>query len=582
MFHALNTRCGHYALLLTAAVALTFPNLGACSLWDIDEGNNAEAAREMLDCGNWVVPTHNYQLRVDKPALLYWLQISAFGLFGINEFAARLPSALAALAAVLMTYELGRRMFGAATGLLAGLVLATTGLFCAAAHFANPDALLNAATLLTLFFFWRTFSRPLPLPLSSTAADQGRGRERAWSVASGISAGVAVLAKGPVGLVLPVAIIGLFLLWSRKARLLWEWRLLGAALAFVLVAVPWYVWVGVETKIAFLNGFILQHNIGRYLHPMEHHSGPVFYYLGVLALGFAPWSVFLGLAGWYATGKRAREDDPPSARLSFQPAAEWTEGRRPGLPAGYRFLWCWIAVTFGFFSLASTKLPNYILPLYPPLAILTAHFLQRWRAGTIRPPAWVLHLSIAGFALVGVATSLALLIAAGTIPIPALHGFPLAGLRTWAALGIVPVLGAAAAWRCLYTGHRSGLVLCVTVASIAFIGGLFTWGSVALDAYKAPRALVQTGKVQQTDREIRVGCYQYFQPSLVFYCRREVRRLENDEQVLEFLRSPLPTYLFLPATVWERLQTSVRGAHHLLARHSDLYRRCEVVIVANH
>src|SRR5438132_7170721 len=191
MFQALNTRCGHYGLLLAVALALTFPNLGACSLWDIDEGNNAEAAREMLDCGNWVVPTHNYQLRVDKPALLYWLQIGAFHLFGINELAARFPSALAAIASVLMTYELGRRMFGAATGLLAGLVLASTGLFCASAHFANPDALLHVFTLLTLFFFWHSITR----------------LGRAWSVAGGMSAGFAVLAKGPVGLVLPVAVV---------------------------------------------------------------------------------------------------------------------------------------------------------------------------------------------------------------------------------------------------------------------------------------------------------------------------------------------------------------------------------------
>src|SRR5437016_10639626 len=150
MFQALNTRCGHYGLLLAVALALTFPNLGACSLWDIDEGNNAEAAREMLDCGNWVVPTHNYQLRVDKPALLYWLQIGAFRLFGINELAARFPSALAALLTVLLAYELARGMFGAATGLLAGMILTGSGGFCASAHFANPDALLHFCTVLTL------------------------------------------------------------------------------------------------------------------------------------------------------------------------------------------------------------------------------------------------------------------------------------------------------------------------------------------------------------------------------------------------------------------------------------------------
>src|SRR5205823_2127741 len=101
------------------------------------------------------LPTFNYQLRVDKPALLYWLQILSYRTFGVGEFAARLPSALAAILSVLVTYELGRRMFNAAAGLLAGLALASAVMFCAAAHFANPDALLTACTALTFLTFWR-------------------------------------------------------------------------------------------------------------------------------------------------------------------------------------------------------------------------------------------------------------------------------------------------------------------------------------------------------------------------------------------------------------------------------------------
>jgi 4-amino-4-deoxy-L-arabinose transferase-like glycosyltransferase len=552
MFPGLQHRCGHYALLLAVSVLLTFPNLGSPSLWDIDEGNNAEAAREMLDCGNWVVPTFNYQLRVDKPALLYWLQISAFRLFGTNEFAARFPSALAALAATLLTYELAGGMFGSATGLLAGLVLASTGLFCASSHFANPDALLNAFTLLVFLFCWRSITR------------QGR----AWSVVGGASAGLAVLAKGPVGLVLPCTVITLFLLWSRKFRLLWDRRLLWAALVFALVALPWYIWVGVETKVAFLRAFILQHNVGRFLHPMEHHSGPVYYYLGVVALGFAPWSAFLGLTAWYGTAGRVRNE----------PRHTSTE---VGLLPCYRFLWCWITVYFLFFSLAGTKLPNYILPLYAPLAILTARFLDRWRTGAIQPANWALHLSVACFALIGLGTAAALLVAGGVIRLPILHGWRLAGLASWALVGTFPVLGAAAAWYSLWRRHRGGLVLSATVSSVLFIGALFACGTVAVDAHKAPRALVQAAQAQQADHDIRVGCYQYFQPSLVFYCRREVQRLESEEQVLDFLRCPLPVYLFMPATAWEKLQTRVCAPYQLLARHSDLYRQCEVVVVRN-
>src|SRR5262245_62711211 len=135
-------RAGHYAILLLVMAGTCLPNLGGPSLWDIDEANNAEAAREMRDADNWVVPTFNYALRVDKPALLYWLQIAAYQVFGVNEFAARLPSVFAATLAVLLTYELGRRCFNALTGLLGALILASAAMFCAAAHFANPDALL--------------------------------------------------------------------------------------------------------------------------------------------------------------------------------------------------------------------------------------------------------------------------------------------------------------------------------------------------------------------------------------------------------------------------------------------------------
>jgi 4-amino-4-deoxy-L-arabinose transferase-like glycosyltransferase len=571
MFQTLHNRCGHYPLLLAVAVALTLPNLGVPSLWDIDEGNNAEAAREMLDCGNWVVPTFNYQLRVDKPALLYWLQMGAFRLFGVNELAARLPSALAALAAVLMTYELGRQMFGAATGLLAGLILASAGLFCCAAHFANPDALLNAFTLLTLLSYWQSVVHPLIPPACQAEAGENRLRRMAWSVTGAISAGLAVLSKGPVGLVLPLAVIALFLLWGRSLRLRWERRFLWTALAFVLVALPWYVWVGVDTKVAFLRAFFFKHNVERFLYPLEHHSGPVYYYVGALVLGFAPWSAFLGLAGWYGTGARARND------LGVRTTRRFCE---PPLN-GYRFLWSWITVYFVFFSLAGTKLPNYILPMYAPLAILTARFLERWRRGTVQPAAWAIHVSLAGVALCGLLTMLAFLVAGGMVHLPALEGWHLSGWSTGALLGLLPLAGAAAAGWCLSKGRRRGLVASIITSSILFIGGLVAWGGAAIEGSKAPRALVQAAGVRQTDHDIRVGCYQYFQPSLVFYCRREVQRLESEEQVLEFLHCPLPVYLFVPAMVWEKLEARINGPYRLLARHGDIYRRCDVVVVAN-
>jgi 4-amino-4-deoxy-L-arabinose transferase-like glycosyltransferase len=547
MFRCFDHRAGHYALLLAVSAALCLPNLGGPSLWDIDEGHNAEAAREMLVSENWIVPNFNFQLRVDKPALLYWLQATAYQAFGVNEFAARLPSALAGLAAVLLTYELGRRLFGKHTGLLAGLMLASTVMFCAAAHFANPDALLNACTLLTLLIFWAGYVRG------------GRG----WFVPAGAAAGLAVLAKGPIGFVLPALIVALFLLWSRQLRLLWDRRLVLGLLAYGLVAGPWYAAAAAETKFDFLRGFLLTHNVGRYLSPMEGHGGPPWYYLAALLVGFAPWSVLLGPAAWYGI-------------RDLRSAAE-EEAPRPAL----RFLWCWLAAYLVFFSLAGTKLPNYILPAYAPAALLTAHFLARWRQGAVRPPVGVVYLGLGCVALIGVGTGLGLLAAGGALDVPALRGRTLPGLERGAGLGAVLVFGAVAAAWCLHRRRYGGVVTALVASAVGFVGALAAWGAGAVDAHKAPRPLVQALHAEPGERECRVACYAYYQPSLVFYCHRQVGRLTAEAEALEFLNYPLQVYLFLPAAAWEDLAGRVGGPHHILGRHRDLYRGCDVVVVTN-
>src|SRR5262249_27489607 len=151
---------------------------------------------------------------------------------------------------------------------------------------------------------------------------------RGLFVAAGASAGLAMLAKGPVGLVLPGAVVVLFLLWSRRLRLLLDRRVLLGLLVFFLISAPWYAWVGAETQTDFLQGFFLKHNVGRFLSPMENHRGPVFYYLIVLAVGFVPWSVFLPLIAVdaFRSLKRADQESTTDPRCSV------------------RFLCCWIAV----------------------------------------------------------------------------------------------------------------------------------------------------------------------------------------------------------------------------------------------
>jgi 4-amino-4-deoxy-L-arabinose transferase-like glycosyltransferase len=544
----LDHRCGHLALLGLVWAALCLPNLGGPSLWDIDEGNNTEASREMDDSGNFVVPTFNYQLREDKPALLYWLQVGCFRALGVNERAARLPSALAALLTILATYELGRLLFGKGAGLLAGLILAVTAGLGAAAHFANPDALLLACTTWTLVIFWHDYAR------------NGRG----WLVLTGLTCALGVLAKGPIALMLPLAVTHLFLLWRREPGRLLDWRLLWTSLLFAAVAGPWYVWVGLETKGEWLKAFWQKHHLTRSLRPLEGHGGSPFYYLLVLVVGLAPWSVFLGPAGWHAA-RLLRRKSP--------------EGVRPGV----QFLLVWVGVYLVFFSVVRTKLPNYVLPLYPAAAVLLAAFLDAWRRGEAEVPGWVLKLSLSCLAGMGVVVVVGLLLAGGVLrgPWPPLRGRHLPGLAVWAPLGGLLLAGAAAGAWCAARDLRTGLIGVVACAGGLFYGALGAWGVEAVDSYKATRPLARALPADQLEREVRVGAFAWFQPSLVFYCRREVHCLGTEDEVRLFLHSPLPRYLFVPEKVWRAMREKGGLPCRVVARHSDLYSTSRIVLVTN-
>jgi 4-amino-4-deoxy-L-arabinose transferase-like glycosyltransferase len=584
LLHRCNQRIGHYFLLVAVSAALFLVNLGGASLWDVDEGRNSTAAAEILASGNWITPTFNGVLRVDKPALLYWLQVGAYRLFGINEFAARLPSALAALATVLLCYELGRLLFSPGTGVLAALVVASTPMFCAAARFANPDALLNFTTVLTLYFFRAGYPR-------QEGGQPARGRWF-WFVSMGISMGLGVLAKGPVGMVLPLAITCLVLFWNRQLRLFVNPGFLLGIVVFCLVALPWYVFVAIETKGEFLRGFLMEHNFGRALHTMENHSGSIFYYPIVLMVGFAPWSFFFGLAGWYAgwslicrprgswKGPWERAVDRPDA----DPAGTDPRPQERTLQAvePYRLLFCWIIVYLGAFSVVATKLPNYILPVYVPTALLIGRFLDRWRSGAVRPPAWALHITLGGIALAGLAVVFGLLLAGGFIRFNFMNDHYLGGMQKWAALGFVPFAGAILAWHHLRRGNTPGVIGTLMAATMVFTMPMAVWASATLNRHKAPRPLVQKAGALQRQQEIRIGGWQLeYLPSLNFYCQRDVTHHKTEQEAADFLRFPIPVFLFVPEPDWQSLTKIVHCPYRIIGRHHDMYHACNVLVITN-
>ena len=538
----LHTRLAHYLLLLAVTAALTLPGLATVSLWDIDEGLNAEAAREMLESGDWVVPTFNFQPRTAKPALLYWLQALSYQQLGVNEFAARLPSALAGVIVVLITYELGRRMFGSTVGLLAGIVVTSCVQFTLLTHAATPDAVLLACLMMTLWLFW-------------TGAANG---SRRWAWLTGLGCGLAVLAKGPIGVLMPAAIGGYYFLAQRQGRRLLEPRLLLGLFLTILIAGPWYALVGAETRGRFLRSFWENEHVGRFLAPMEGHSGPTWYYLAAILIGLGTWSVVIGSTLWDAARSTQRQEGEPNA---------------------VRFLICWIAVYVGVFSLAQTKLPNYVLPAYPPLALLTARYLDRWRRNASDGYRGEMTASLAALAVVGIAITAGLLMAGGAMTPTALRGQVIAGLARWAWVGLAPVIAAGIGYWCLRRGAKTGVVVALCAASVGFVGLALALPVRAVESVKAPRELVSAAGACRPDEEVRIGHLGYFQPSLVFYCRREVAPLYTSQQATDLLRGPLPAYVFCPAAVGEALAD--RGPGRVAARRFDLFRGGEVVVITN-
>ncbi len=580
-----NRRGWHYALLAGAGACLFLVNLGGATLWDLDEGKNASCTWEMLSSGNFIVPTQNGELRVDKPALLYWLQAAAYCLFGIQEFAARLPSAVAALLTVFLAYELGRSLFGKTTGLLGALIAATTPMLCAAARFANPDALLHLFTLLTLFIFWIGYWQP----------------RVSWWMAMGAAAGLGMLAKGPVAIVLPGAVAFLFLLWERRLAVLWDRRLFLGSLACAAVALPWYVWVAVDTKASFLTGFLGVHNVGRFTNTMEGHSGSVFYYPLVLLAGMAPWSIFAFGALWCAIWS-ARNRPPLLSNqdrigtLSHGRAgrlnrwAQWAADRRQighpevaPLPASaYRFLLVWIATYILFFTVAATKLPNYVLPVVVPCAIVTARFLDRWRRGDVTLPDWFWRAAFVGLLLFGLSIAGGLLAAGGVGEFSLLRGRFVPGLAAWAWIGLVPVLGALFGWLLWRRQRPNSVVFCLTMATGVFVMPMAAWASAAFNRVKAPAPLVAAAGAHRLEEDIRIAAWDLEHlPSLNFYTQRDVIYVHSATELDDLLRYSLPVYVFLPARYWDACPPATRNFGQELGRHPDFYRHREVVVVTN-
>jgi 4-amino-4-deoxy-L-arabinose transferase-like glycosyltransferase len=451
----------------------------------------------------------------------------------------------------LLLYRLGRRMFSPAVGFLAALILVSSVQVCVLAHAATPDAVLLAALLITFTLFWDGY------------ASGGRR----WLWITGIGCGLAALAKGPIGLLLPVAIVSYFLLAQRQLHRLWDARLLGGVALFVLVAGPWYALVGVETRGAFLRAFWQNDNVNRFLAPMEGHHGPLWFYLATVPIGLIPWCVFLIPVIW-------------DTIQSLRNRNESFDGARPDETAAVRFLVSWAAVYVAFFSLAQTKLPNYVLPVFAPLALLTARYLERWRTGLARVPQLQMRMSLVLLGVVGVGIAALVLVASGLLLPQAIGVRAMPELARWAALGAIPIIAATLAWRYLRRERRSAVLAVLAASAVLLLTSIASGPISVVEGFKAPKALVDRAGACRPSDEIRIAAFGYFQPSMVFYCQREVTELRTPPEAVDFLRGPLPSYLICPTALIAQLQT-VYPDLAILDIRRDFYKGWEVCIVSN-
>lgn len=305
---------------LALAFALLVWGFWSSPLYDLDEGAFTEATREMMSSGNYVSIYLNGEPRQDKPILIYWLQAASAHLFGLNEFALRLPSVLAALGWVWALVAFGRRFFDRDTGIVAGLLLCLALYVGLIARAAVADALLNLFLALTLFDIYRYFRQPT----------------RAIHLRVFLWMGLGFLTKGPVAVLLPFLVSAIFYLgygrWRDWLRAILYWP---GLLLFLGVVLPWHVAVYLDSGWAFFKGFYLHHNLDRYSSPMEGHGGGMFYYILVAPLVLLPFSAWF-IALFRRIG-RALEDPLE------------------------RYLWIWFLVVLGVFSFSGTKLPHYLL-----------------------------------------------------------------------------------------------------------------------------------------------------------------------------------------------------------------------------
>ncbi|MGH7554357.1 MAG: ArnT family glycosyltransferase [Longimicrobiales bacterium] len=504
-----------------------FLGLGRQAITDFDEGFYAEAAREMVEGGDWLTPHFNYEERWQKPALYYWLTAATYLVIGQTELAARFWSALSGVGLVLLTWLAARRLIPGPNRLRQGyggppkLYAKVEG---PGLHATDDTAWLAGAIVATCFgcFAMARLALPdLPLAFLITLAIWAALDNR-WLLA-GAATGLGFVMKGPLALAIPAIVLVPIWWHERQFTMLRPINVAVAAAAFAVIGLPWYGAMTFEHGVAYLDSFFVGDNFDRFATDRFNEPRPLWFYIPIVMGGMLPWSMYMVILPWQSLRDIV-------LRRRALTAEEWR-------------LLVWAFVPLLFFTISIGKQPRYILPVLPPLGMLLAHSIMRRVRESDAPQK---ALAIATWATAALYAALAILLfRAQPLFITASHVLTYTGIALIGACAVaLAMVAAARRW--------PRLPLTMTISATVLLLSL-EFGALAGARPEPVEHMAGLVRMHRQSGE-PVGAYQVLVRNLVFYTRFRQVDLFDEGRALDFLKSPERVLLVVRAADLPRLE----------------------------
>jgi 4-amino-4-deoxy-L-arabinose transferase-like glycosyltransferase len=479
-----NLRNSHFNSLLYWA-AMFFIWFFALSLRDListDEGRYADIAMEMLQSGDWITPRLNGLLYFEKPPLQYWASAISFAFLGLHDFTARLWPGLTGFLTVIAIWFTAKRLWSNEAGEYAALVVVSCAWMFTNSHFLTLDMGVSFFLALSLCCFL-------------LAQDAKESHHQAWWMrACWAAMACATLSKGLIGLLIPGTSLFFYSLINRDIKPWLRMQWISGLSIFLLIAAPWFYLVSVRNP-EFAHFFFIHEHVERFLTTTHQHEGPIWFFIPDLLIGLLPWTSLLFvmlIAGW----KKTESDG--DATSSFNPK---------------RFLIVWCGFIFLFFSVSGSKLPSYILPIFPALGLLVGPLLARYTAQALKK-----HVVVP--VILGLLLSLIY---------PLRHLFHVGDLSPQVVqqlalclslAGLIFLLGSGFAWRALNHSQTLLAVRGLAMASIIAFS-VATYGYDGFGQIKGSKAIVEkiAADIKPETQVFSVGVYDHTFP---YYLRRTI------------------------------------------------------------